>query len=88
MRRSRFTSRSSATSAESVTRQLLRLDGHGSVRELTAASGNVTDTHDYEAFGNLLHGSTPSPLHSWCPESKSYVRVRCPIFVQNVTTRR
>lgn len=30
-------------------------DGHGSVRALTDPSGNVTDTYDYDAFGNLIH---------------------------------
>jgi RHS repeat-associated protein len=37
-------------------------DGHGSVRALTDASGTVTDTYDYDAFGNLIHktGSTPN----------------------------
>jgi RHS repeat-associated protein len=37
-------------------------DGHGSVRFLTNASGQVTDTYDYDAFGNLLSstGSTPN----------------------------
>jgi YD repeat-containing protein len=37
-------------------------DGHGSVRALTNASGAVTDTYDYDAFGNLLHstGTTPN----------------------------
>lgn len=29
-------------------------DGHGSVRLLTDASGAVTDTYDYDAFGNLI----------------------------------
>ncbi|HUN10638.1 MAG TPA: RHS repeat-associated core domain-containing protein, partial [Aggregatilineales bacterium] len=29
-------------------------DGHGSVRYLTDASGGVTDTYFYEAFGNLV----------------------------------
>ena len=29
-------------------------DGHGSVRLLTSASGVVTDTYDYDAFGNLI----------------------------------
>jgi RHS repeat-associated protein len=33
-------------------------DGHGSVRALTNTSGAVTDTYDYDAFGNLLHSST------------------------------
>ncbi len=29
-------------------------DGHGSVRLLTDANGTVTDTYDYDAFGNLI----------------------------------
>ncbi len=37
-------------------------DGHGSVRALTDSTGAVTDTYDYDAFGNLIHstGSTPN----------------------------
>ncbi len=37
-------------------------DGHGSVRALTDQTGAVTDTYDYDAFGNLLHstGTTPN----------------------------
>jgi len=37
-------------------------DGHGSVRQLTNAAGTVTDTYDYDAFGNLVNqtGSTPN----------------------------
>ena len=37
-------------------------DGHGSVRYLTDATGTVTDTDDYDAFGNLLNstGTTPN----------------------------
>ena len=37
-------------------------DGQGSVRFLTNASGAVTDTYDYDAFGNLINqtGSTPN----------------------------
>lgn len=33
-------------------------DGHGSVRALTDPTGAVTDTYDYDAFGNLIHSST------------------------------
>ena len=33
-------------------------DGHGSVRALTDPSGNVTDTYDYDAFGNEIHTTT------------------------------
>jgi RHS repeat-associated protein len=37
-------------------------DGHGSVRQLTSSTGAVTDTYDYDAFGNLINqtGSTPN----------------------------
>jgi len=37
-------------------------DGHGSVRALTNAAGAVSDTYDYDAFGNLIHstGTTPN----------------------------
>ena len=37
-------------------------DGHGSVRQLTNAGGAVTDTYDYDAFGNLISrtGTTPN----------------------------
>lgn len=32
-------------------------DGHGSVRALTDPNGNITDTYDYDAFGNLIHST-------------------------------
>jgi RHS repeat-associated protein len=35
-------------------------DGHGSVRALTDVNGNVTDTYDYDAFGNLIHSTGTS----------------------------
>ena len=37
-------------------------DGHGSVRFLTDATGQITDRYQYDAFGNLigLTGSTPN----------------------------
>ena len=37
-------------------------DGHGSVRALTDLTGAVTDTYDYDGFGNLIHstGTTPN----------------------------
>jgi RHS repeat-associated protein len=37
-------------------------DGHGSVRFLTNSAGAVTDSYDYDAFGNLINssGSTPN----------------------------
>ncbi|HEY2973146.1 MAG TPA: PKD domain-containing protein [Pyrinomonadaceae bacterium] len=37
-------------------------DGHGSVRLLIDATGAVTDTYDYDAFGNLIYrtGTTPN----------------------------
>jgi RHS repeat-associated protein len=38
------------------------LDGHGNTRYLTDALGDITDTYDYDAFGNLIAqtGSTPN----------------------------
>jgi RHS repeat-associated protein len=30
------------------------MDGHGSVRFLTDTTGKITDTYDYDAFGNLI----------------------------------
>jgi RHS repeat-associated protein len=38
------------------------LDGHGNTRYLTDALGDITDTYDYDAFGNLnaATGSTPN----------------------------
>jgi RHS repeat-associated protein len=40
-------------------------DGHGNVRYLTDAAGNLTDTYDYDAFGKLIAQSsvfvTPTP---------------------------
>ena len=39
-------------------------DGHGSVRGLTDPNGNVTDTYDYDAFGNLIHSLTALCLNS------------------------
>jgi RHS repeat-associated protein len=37
-------------------------DGHGSVRFLTDTTGAITDTYDYDAFGNLVSqtGTTPN----------------------------
>jgi RHS repeat-associated protein len=32
-------------------------DGHGSTRALADPSGAVTDTYDYDAFGNLVHST-------------------------------
>jgi RHS repeat-associated protein len=38
------------------------LDGHGNTRYLTDALGDITDTYDYDAFGNLIaqSGTTPN----------------------------
>lgn len=32
-------------------------DGHGSVRQLTNSAGAVTDSYDYDAFGNLINST-------------------------------
>jgi RHS repeat-associated protein len=51
------------TGSQSLTQYIYYVyDGHGSVRALTDPTGTVTDTYDYDAFGNLLHqtGTTPN----------------------------
>jgi RHS repeat-associated protein len=51
-------------------------DGHGSARALTDTSGNVTDTYDYDAFGNLVHSTFTSvpPLGSTvAPSPNNYL---------------
>ena len=41
-------------------------DGHGSTRALTDPNGEVTDTYDYDAFGNLIHSTaTGIPPGLW-----------------------
>jgi RHS repeat-associated protein len=39
-------------------------DGHGSVRSLTDAAAAVTDTYEYDAFGNLVAGTGSTPNHN------------------------
>ncbi len=51
-------------------------DGHGSVRALADTSGNVTDTYDYDAFGNLIHStftSVPPLGNSVSPSPNNYL---------------
>jgi len=50
------------TIAGRATTSFYGLDGHGSVRYLTDSTGAVTDTYDYDAFGNVISqtGSTPN----------------------------
>src|SRR5258708_5239903 len=38
-------------------------DSHGSVRQLTNSAGIVTDTYDYDAFGNLINQHRTTPHH-------------------------
>jgi RHS repeat-associated protein/uncharacterized repeat protein (TIGR01451 family) len=48
--------------AGTLTTSFYGYDGHGSVRFLTDSTGAITDTYDYDAFGNLISstGSTPN----------------------------
>src|SRR5579885_2908853 len=51
-------------------------DGHGSVRALADTSGNVTDTYDYDAFGNLIHStftSVPPLANVVSPSPNNYL---------------
>ncbi|HMG75187.1 MAG TPA: hypothetical protein VK582_16930 [Pyrinomonadaceae bacterium] len=36
-------------------------DGQGSVRQVTNATGTITDGYDYDAFGNLIYHSGTTP---------------------------
>jgi RHS repeat-associated protein len=53
-------------------------DGGGTVRQLTNSAGQVTDTYDYDAFGNLIHqsGTTPNNYlyrgEQWDPDLSVY----------------
>ena len=58
-------------------------DGSGSVRQLTSSTGSVTDTYEYDAFGNELNhtGTTPNNYlyrgEQWDPDlSLYYLRAR------------
>jgi RHS repeat-associated protein len=58
-------------------------DGGASVRQLTNSAGAVTDSYDYDAFGNVVHqtGSTPNNYRyrgeQWDPDlSLYYLRAR------------
>jgi len=46
-------------------------DGHNNVRYLTDANGNVTDTYDYDAFGNLI-ARTGSTLNNYLFTGEQY----------------
>src|SRR5581483_2953779 len=58
----RISQRQFVASSNTVLTSFYAYDGHGSVRALSNAAGAVTDTYDYDAFGNLIHstGSTPN----------------------------
>ena len=47
-------------------------DGHGNVRYLTDPAGHLTDTYDYDAFGNLIAQSGPTPnAYLYCGEQST-----------------
>ena len=65
------------------TASFYQYDGRGTVRMLTNSAGAVTDTYEYDAFGNLLSqtGSTPNNYlyrgEQWDPDlSLYYLRAR------------
>jgi len=52
----------SQTLNSSWTSSFYGYDGHGSVRQLTNSAGAVTDTYDYDAFGNLTGQTGTTPM--------------------------
>ena len=58
----RISQRQYVASSNTLLTSFYVYDGHGSVRALSNTAGAVTDTYDYDAFGNLIHstGSTPN----------------------------
>ena len=46
-------------------------DGHGSVRQLTDSTGAITDTYDYDAFGNLI-ASTGTSANNYLFAGEQY----------------
>jgi RHS repeat-associated protein len=54
----------SQISNQQTTTSFYGFDGHGSVRLLTNSAGTITDTYDYDAFGNLL-ASTGSTSNNY-----------------------
>ena len=61
-------------------------DGHGSMRALPDMSGAVTDTHDYDAFGNLIHstGSTSLEDESEVDDAVENLGIICEHFLKAV----
>jgi RHS repeat-associated protein len=58
-----------ALNSQPSTLSYYTVDGHGNVRELTDASGTITDRYDYDAFGNLVFRSgTTSNAFLYCGE--------------------
>jgi RHS repeat-associated protein len=56
-------------SASTFTLNYFGYDGHGSVRELTDAFGEISDRYDYDAFGNLVFSSgTTANAYRYCGE--------------------
>jgi YD repeat-containing protein len=50
------------------------VDGLGSTRGLTDASGVVTDTYSYDAFGNLI-ASAGGTANNYCLLGNSLIRI-------------
>ena len=62
-------------------------DGHNNVRYLTDLNGNVTDTYDYDAFGNLTGASGDTANCICSPANNSISTWDCIIFAPATITR-
>ena len=62
-------------------------DGHGSVRFLTSSTGAVTDTYDYDAFGNLISRPAQRRTTISLPASSSIQHWASITTAPDITTR-
>ena len=62
-------------------------DGMGSVRQLTNSAGAVTDTYNYDAFGNKISSTGSTPNNIYIAVSNTIRTSAFTIFAPDTTTR-